>query len=220
MMTDDLIHNRCKKKSNVFGEHKFEIIVICIAITLLAAELLFFINESYLEGRGVIPFGTWGEVVVASYLAAIFFCIVFVVLGIVKHRTYMFLLSIFSLIAFPAMFFVAVGISKPGYLKYTAGFRDRLTARCDAQEMRDWAQSFLKTHSVGYYTLTDQQVPNFIKIIYPYSHLSTTVNISVKETNNPSTSNSIYDVRYVLISWGRIGGIAIDSKELRGEQRT
>jgi len=206
MRNDEIIGcKRIEEKRSIFDGHTIEAIVVCVTAVLLCFDFFYFLNSQYLEGRGIVPFGSWVVAVLVSCAAGIFFFLVFIVIGIIRHKKYMLLLGILLLFMFPAMFFVAVGVGKPGYLKFSEGFRDRIAARCDAQEMRDWAAAFLRTHPRGNYTLTKEQVPNFIKKIHP--NISVYAHVLVRGEGEHDKPN-------IMIKWGRLGGIVIGPKDL------
>lgn len=208
MRNDEIIDcKRIEEKRSIFDGHTIEAIVVGVTAVLLCFDFFYFLNSQYLEGRGIVPFGSWGDAVLASYAAGIFFFLVFIVIGIIRHKKYMLLSGILLLFMFPAMFFVAVGVGKPGYVEFAEGFRDRIAARCDAQEMRDWAAEFLKTHPRGKYTLTEEQVPNFIKKVHPKGYFNNHAYVLVQGEGGDDKPN-------IMFKWGRLGGIVIGSKDL------
>ena len=182
-------------------KYKVDAIVTGIGLAtllfLFGAGLWLFWYSSYWEGLGVIPFGSWLLFLRNSFFVGLPFLAVFIIRMIFRVRKdravvslVRLLLGVALLVGAPLVSFVGLltaGIlpmpREPGMVQFAKGFRDRIDRRCSPEEVRAWAESFTreKTGDADYYELTGDQIPYFIKKIYPTDSFGRYVRVSVRD---------------------------------------
>lgn len=181
--------------------YRADFIIACIGLgamlLLFGLEIWLYRYSSYWEGRGYVPHGGWFFLVALSPVIGLPFLVVFGIRlfsRIKKDSAVASLARILLGIGFvvapsPVCFgglATATSLTMPqesGMVRFSKGFRDRIDKRCSPEEVRGWVESFLKEHGQDWatFTLPENQIPGFVKKIYPISPLQKYVRGSIED---------------------------------------
>jgi len=183
------------------GKYKIDLILVGVGLAtllfLFVAELWLYWYGGYWEGLDVIPFGSWLWLLPNSFFAGLPLLAAFVIRMLVRVRKdravvslTRLLLGVGLLVGAPLVCFVGLLIGgvlpmprEPGMVRFAKGFRDRIDRKCSPEEIRAWAESFVEERGedADCYELKGDQIPCFVKKIYPTSHFGRFVRVSVKD---------------------------------------
>jgi len=160
---------------------KFVIVLLGFAGLVFLIDFIYFFNASYLEGRGFFPWGFGLIAGVIGLIIGVVICVIcLVAAGIRKYKRQRYVwqlcvFSILSLLAVPISVFATISLRQPGYCQFSWGFKDRVEANCTLEEMQNWFANYTNDEQAKSRTrmqefsctLAPQDVPGFVKKIYP-----------------------------------------------------